>query len=170
MTLGGLWHGAGWTFVIWGAYHGTLLMINHAFRSVMPARSVPSRAGTALSVLATFIAVVFGWVMFRAESVSSAVLMMTSMLDIGTPAAANTFRPGILEWVQLGTVLAAAWLLPNSLQIFRSVTPALGDIPPLRPAWLGWKPTAAWAAAIACAAAMTLLPNRAPLSFLYFQF
>jgi D-alanyl-lipoteichoic acid acyltransferase DltB (MBOAT superfamily) len=170
MTLGGLWHGAGWTFVIWGAYHGTLLMLNHAFRSIVPAPTRPSPVRSAASVLVTFVAVAFGWVMFRAESVSSALLMMKSMLAIGSTTAPATVMLGWTEWVQISVAVAAVWLLPNSMQIFRSVTPALGDIPPLRPAWAGWRPSAAWAVAMACAVAMTMLPNRAPLAFLYFQF
>ena len=44
MTLGGLWHGANWTFIAWGAFHGVLLAINHAWRTARGKRA-PGAAG-----------------------------------------------------------------------------------------------------------------------------
>ncbi|RYD50438.1 MAG: MBOAT family protein, partial [Verrucomicrobiaceae bacterium] len=64
MLLGGLWHGAGWTFIIWGALHGTFLCVNHAWfglRKRMSWRALPKPLAIAL----TFIAVLVGWVFFR---------------------------------------------------------------------------------------------------------
>ena len=59
MTLGGLWHGAGWTFLIWGAYHGVLLMLNHAWRSISLKSSLYFRLPAALSVGLTFVSVIW---------------------------------------------------------------------------------------------------------------
>jgi len=62
MMIGGLWHGANWTFLFWGFLHGALLAVNHALRSV-----TSRRPPVWLAVGATFIIIVFTWVPFRAE-------------------------------------------------------------------------------------------------------
>ncbi len=73
MLLGGLWHGAGWTFVIWGGLHGVYVLINHGWRKLdIP---MPLILGRTL----TFIAVVFAWVFFRAQSVSDAIVLVRAM-------------------------------------------------------------------------------------------
>ena len=79
MVLGGLWHGASWTFVVWGTLHGIYLTINHAWRSAhggQPAQGIPARAaGWAL----TFAAVVVAWVFFRAASFHGALSVLAGM-------------------------------------------------------------------------------------------
>ncbi len=80
MLLGGLWHGAGWTFLIWGALHGLYLMINHAWLALGFARL----GGTVVTRLAawalTFVAVVFAWVFFRAPDLRTALDIVSAML------------------------------------------------------------------------------------------
>jgi alginate O-acetyltransferase complex protein AlgI len=76
MVLGGLWHGAAWNFVMWGAYHGTLLCINHlmVFYKV-PFRLLPERlrlGNKVLRVAGMFMLTLFGWLLFRASSVAQA--------------------------------------------------------------------------------------------------
>ncbi len=83
MLLGGLWHGAGWPFVVWGALHGSYLMVNHGWRHLLmrmewqPADSVLYRAA---SWAVTFLAVVFAWVYFRAPSLEQANQIAWAML------------------------------------------------------------------------------------------
>lgn len=74
MLLGGLWHGAGWTFVIWGGLHGVYLAINHFWQEHSPVR-FPAFLGW----LATFISVVVAWVFFRAESAGQAIEILKGM-------------------------------------------------------------------------------------------
>lgn len=70
MVLGGLWHGAAWTFVAWGAFHGTLLVL-HRFLSLERGVSVPDTlVGRWISRIVMFHLVGFGWLLFRAESLS----------------------------------------------------------------------------------------------------
>lgn len=75
--ISGLWHGANWTFVIWGAFHGGLivfsLVLGHKF-------SLNLRLPHFVKVLSTFILVTFGWVFFRARSISEAFYVITNML------------------------------------------------------------------------------------------
>jgi alginate O-acetyltransferase complex protein AlgI len=72
MVLGGLWHGANYTFLIWGGLHGCYLMINHAWRACFPKGRKPTFAGTVVAGAVTFLAVAAAWIFFRAEDVPSA--------------------------------------------------------------------------------------------------
>ena len=76
MLLGGLWHGGGWTFVIWGGLQGLYLSINHGWRKLNI--SLPKW----LAWTITFLAVIFGWVMFRAQSLSDAMEMIQAMIGM----------------------------------------------------------------------------------------
>ena len=84
MLLGGLWHGAGWTFVIWGGLHGLYLVLFHTWRVGVerwgPGNGPAWLAATApFSWLATFLAVVIAWVFFRAADLPTAVSMLRGM-------------------------------------------------------------------------------------------
>ncbi|HJU99807.1 MAG TPA: MBOAT family protein [Burkholderiaceae bacterium] len=122
MLLGGLWHGANWTFVVWGALHGSYLIVNHGLRRVLGERGgLPLRC---LGWLATFLAVVVGWVFFRAPTVASAWSIVHAMF-----AGAELAQvPGALLGVNrimnvhacLGWLLACgaiAFGLPNVYQV-----------------------------------------------------
>ena len=76
MLLCGLWHGAGWTFVAWGGYHGLLLIANHLWRRT--GMRLPRVLGWAI----TFTAVLFGWVLFRAATLHDAVAIFASMAGL----------------------------------------------------------------------------------------
>jgi alginate O-acetyltransferase complex protein AlgI len=80
MILGGLWHGASWTFVLWGAYHGTLLCVHKLLEkfSILRGQSIGWRI---FKVAIFFHAVVLGWLLFRATSVHQAVQMLHSIFD-----------------------------------------------------------------------------------------
>jgi alginate O-acetyltransferase complex protein AlgI len=84
MLLGGLWHGAAWTFVIWGAFHGLILIVYRALRVDAWLEKHP--AGSAAGLPAHFVAwavlmmlVMVGWVFFRAESVEDALRMFAAL-------------------------------------------------------------------------------------------
>lgn len=84
MALGGLWHGANWTFVVWGCLHGLLLIGHRAFRDVISKRPVLDRVlqsstGTALRIAATFATVSVCWVFFRATTFSEAGYILARM-------------------------------------------------------------------------------------------
>ncbi|MFA6301455.1 MAG: MBOAT family protein [Candidatus Paceibacterota bacterium] len=87
MLLGGLWHGASWTFVIWGGLHGIYLVIGHAWRSLIadrvPRQGVAARIYYMAATLLTFLCVVIAWIFFRAESFSSAILVMKGCFGYG---------------------------------------------------------------------------------------
>ena len=93
MLIGGIWHGAGWTFAIWGAYHGVLLMVNHVWsRAKLPIFAVFSRP-------MTFVAVVAGWVVFRAKDLHVAGDRLRSMAGFARPNSDPlVIDPTTLQW------------------------------------------------------------------------
>ena len=82
MLLGGLWHGAAWTFVAWGALHGIFLMINHLWNAKVRRNVKPGRVSGLLGWLLTFVCVMAAWVVFRAESMHAAVAIYKGMLGM----------------------------------------------------------------------------------------
>ena len=79
MLLGGLWHGANWTFVAWGAYHGTLL----AFERFRGKQSAYQRLPRPFRVAATFVLVLFSWVLFRSANLHEALNYLGAMFGRG---------------------------------------------------------------------------------------
>lgn len=150
MVLGGLWHGAGWNFVIWGALHGAYLMINHAWAALAARLRFPSqaRAWTVFSIALTFAAVCFAWVFFRASDfarASAIVQAMAGLSGVALPESIGnqlgSLRPALEQagvtfylgggarfvetwsWVCAGA--AIAFLLPNTQTILDGFDPAL---------------------------------------------
>jgi alginate O-acetyltransferase complex protein AlgI len=81
MTLGGLWHGASWNFVLWGVLHGSLLAGHRVFREVcerLPRlkNALESHAGTCVRTGLTFLFVILAWVLFRATSLHAAMTVL----------------------------------------------------------------------------------------------
>jgi alginate O-acetyltransferase complex protein AlgI len=81
MTLGGLWHGASWNFVLWGVLHGVYLSVHRAFRTWCGARPrldalLQSIPGTALRMAVTFFCIYQGFVLFRATTFGAATAML----------------------------------------------------------------------------------------------
>lgn len=152
MVLGGLWHGAGWTFIAWGCLHGLYLCINHAWRHlsarILPAAILPSSVTRLLSWLITFLAVVIGWVFFRATDFESASVMLGAMAGLNGIALPNALaaRLGdiwpllesfgftsylgggsqfVFTWLWIALLLPTALMMPNTQQIMRHTTPGL---------------------------------------------
>ncbi len=100
MLLGGLWHGAAWTFVLWGAFHGGLLAWER-YRGEMTAHqpAVETPLNRAVSRLATFHLVCLGWVLFRADSLGHVGEILSRLLDWG---AAPAVTPAVLLLVAGG--------------------------------------------------------------------
>lgn len=103
MLLGGLWHGAAWTFVLWGFYHGLLLIIYRVFKSTF------DRLPALISIFLMFNLVCLGWIIFRAESMSQLGSMMSSLF---------TYEPSNLGWVNMKKLLFYAGL-PMLINFFQ---------------------------------------------------
>src|SRR5882757_5415086 len=115
MLLGGLWHGAAWTFVIWGALHGAYLCINHAWNRFGPAVAPRyQRAANIAAFIVTFIAVVVAWVFFRADSLSTAIYVLGRMAD---PTTIAFGRLEIAQTIFIMVYAGIAWFGPNTQEI-----------------------------------------------------
>ncbi|HEY6123382.1 MAG TPA: MBOAT family O-acyltransferase, partial [Steroidobacteraceae bacterium] len=117
MLLGGLWHGASWTFVIWGGLHGAYLVVNHGWQWLREklgwkhaASGLAAILGRSASVALTLLCVMIGWVFFRAVDVASATGILASMFglrDGGLPITALAgYSHGIVPWIALFSLLA----------------------------------------------------------------
>ncbi len=167
MLLGGLWHGAGWTYVAWGGLHGLYLLINHAWRNVTK-RALPGLPAG----LITLLAVITAWVFFRASDFASATNIVEGLFGLngtGDPIPGARKATGLLL---AALALAATVVLPNSQQIMRRFKPVLGPIEPPRGIWgsLIWVPSRATAAFSAAAVIAVVLYSWGTTEFLYFQF
>jgi len=164
MLLGGLWHGAAWTFVAWGAFHGLLLMANHGWRTLAQRGGFAALTATAPARLAgwalTFFAVVLGWVLFRADGFATAARMFAAMAGQGGRFAA--FLPGADVWVELAGLGAIAFLLPNSQSL------VLGG--PEARRWPAWRPSPTWALLLALGFVLALGQMSEVSPFLYYRF
>ena len=87
MLIGGIWHGAAWTFIIWGAIHASLITVNHALRLYAPSFSAwSSTVALILKQIATLLFVILAWVFFRAADIGSAITVLRGLAQPG-PAA-----------------------------------------------------------------------------------
>lgn len=198
MLLGGFWHGAGWTFLLWGALHGVFLVINHAWSSWNESHPVPG-AGLlrgAGGCLLTFVVVLSAWVVFRAPQPADAGVILSGLIGIhgvcipgdpvlekcpvvlasvlhawGIPAA----NQGAM-FVTLAFLSLMVFFFPNSQQILASLEPGLltfgkSIAPPSRPfRWMAWHPSVPWLTATALLFLLCLLNLSRKSSFLYRDF
>ena len=174
MLLGGLWHGASWTFMLWGGLHGLYLSINHAYRHVTKGRRAPVALKLPLhaaSLALTFLATSLAWILFRAPDLASARNVAEGLVGMGHSAVVS-FSP--LAAVALLLLFGMVWFMPNSMELMWRYKPALPSpyhnqlVKPAR--FLSWKPTPRNAAAygLLCIVAVLALSNLKP--FIYFQF
>lgn len=154
MLLGGIWHGAGWTFFIWGGWHGALLIVNHLWSR----RHEPMPLWIARPI--TFIAVVVGWVFFRANSTPDALHILASMFDF---RRINLSTARVLDWRYALPVLAILVLFVN--------------IMPTTKRWIEQKPLSRGRAILLAALfffSLLMMRNafltNTPSQFIYFQF
>ncbi|MCB9681162.1 MAG: MBOAT family protein [Alphaproteobacteria bacterium] len=168
MVLGGLWHGAAWTFVFWGFLHGSYLLLNHAWRAVNGGPATDRRVllvGRTLTQLGFLNAAVF----FRADSFDDAVAMHAAMVGIDHSGIGS--MPSSVPWLFLAT-FALVQLAPTSQRWLERYEPVLGELyDTLRwPAPLTWRPTLRWGIVLGVLAVLCLPFLERADPFIYFQF
>lgn len=148
MLLGGLWHGANWTFVVWGAWHGGILAIERYWKGRFGTLPFPRW----LLVAKTMVLVMIGWVFFRARTMGEAMQILRGMAGLNEIGLSDTVAwqvtPDRLAMLAIG--IALVYLLPIIKRHLHS---------PIR---FGLVPLLLWA--IATLSAQSFTP------FLYFQF
>ena len=153
MVLGGLWHGAAWTFVLWGALHGAALAVERAVgRRVRDDDGLPTLAQLP-AVLGTFAFTCVAWVLFRADSVGDAldVLAGLTRFGVGGTSAADVALLGVLLGVLLADDVVA-----------RTVRRPLD--------WAVRHPAGTGAGVGLAVAAVVVFSGGSPTPFIYFQF
>jgi D-alanyl-lipoteichoic acid acyltransferase DltB (MBOAT superfamily) len=156
MFLGGLWHGAAWTFVVWGLLHGFYLVIEHVLRAFLGNKTwTDSLAMKILLGLITYAAVCLAWVFFRANDFATATRMLRGMF--GGHAHGDAIL-ATREMLQIGIVTFFMILSHWSLREI-SLEQAVERLP-------RWLVTAVWAVMV-CAIILTQGSSNA---FIYFQF
>ena len=161
--VSGLWHGANWTFVVWGAYHAVLFMPlilmgkNRRFTDTVAANRILPTWREAGQMLLTFVLVVIGWIIFRAESITQAWEYLGGMWQWGTLKASYRFFTqsdvATTGWL-IVLMLVVEWVQRNRLHgLFRLPTNT-----PIR-----------WGVYV-LVALITLLSIEQAQTFIYFQF
>ncbi|MBB2156708.1 MBOAT family protein [Gluconacetobacter diazotrophicus] len=145
MTLGGLWHGAGWTFVAWGALHGAALSVNHVWTRL--GLRLPGVAGWAVTMLT----VIVGWVVFRAPDFPTAARMLRAMSGLNGVGRAWMHEAPVF-WIAILVALVGPSSQDAALRMLRP-TPLLA-VP----------------AGVAFVLLLLLIGGRIPDAFIYFQF
>jgi alginate O-acetyltransferase complex protein AlgI len=151
MTLGGLWHGAGWAYLLWGVMHGVYLAVERAFSNV--SFSLPHIS----KVLITFILVLLAWVPFRAGD--AAFLSYYNSMFMLHETVGKAMH---MNWITIAAGLLACWFLPNTAQLF-----GLAEGTSIR-----WRPNINWALTLGCFlfAAIVIMMEEETYAFIYFQF
>lgn len=194
MFIVGLWHGAGWLFVLWGFTHGAYLVIQKVWRH----RTGPLRPRFAEHPayrwscrLFLFACCTAAWVPFRAEGSDAMLRMLRGMFGgvaagplwatlrtegpltelhglFAAPGA--VFAPPGQPLAWLAALLAIVWLWPNTQEVMGRYRPALGFVRPRLSSWLAWRPLPVWTAAMGLLFLVSTLWMSKTVAFIYFQF
>ena len=167
MLLGGLWHGAAWTFVVWGGLHGLGLAFSHQMRRLFPGGLFPL-ALRPLAVVSTFIFVTIVWVFFRADSFPAAWAVLSGMFGvngIGAPADDSA-----LAVIVIG--LALVWGAPDTARLFRNTfsDEALKLAEIHRTKGVAWAPRAWLAGVTAVLLFLAVINSWTTSEFIYYTF
>jgi D-alanyl-lipoteichoic acid acyltransferase DltB (MBOAT superfamily) len=195
MLLGGLWHGAGWTFVVWGGLHGGYLVMHRIFSTAADRAGWASRRTSTLwrtaTAALTFLVVVVAWVPFRAETFSGAARVLDAMLGnarVVVPASIAGLHPAIASvlsalgveaygagsvpfvkaWLWIAGLLLVAWLAPSSQELMARYVRALNAPRPRQT--LRWRMTPSWSLAAGLLFAACILSLTSVTEFMYFRF
>jgi len=182
MLVSGIWHGAGYTFIVWGALHGFYLTVNHAWRLLGPKlwhdKSRYDRFMQPTGFVLTFVCVAASMIVFRSPTLKAAVDLLQGMIGLHGVGLSqlkdiSVGRTRIAFWIAAPAVVAL--VCPNTLQILSQYQPALGwnhtsqdgATAKLR---LLWTPSLAWAVAVSVIVAIGILYLGGQSEFLYWQF
>jgi len=197
MLLGGLWHGANWTFVLWGGIHGIFIFLNHFWRWLVSRIKLMSwakheRCKPFYHIL-TLIIIVTAWVIFRSDTIkisqsilhamysleyfslpSRLVLNSTLLQNLGIECKGMVYN-GLADWYMglmwIVPLIFVALFGPNTLQIMRRYYDSEAEINKNRNIInLVWHPSTKWASIMALVMLISVMLMSGQSEFLYFQF
>ncbi|MCH7225714.1 MBOAT family O-acyltransferase [Haloferula sp. A504] len=189
MIIGGFWHGAGWTYLLWGLLHGLYLCVNHAWITLRKRLSLPP-IPKPVAVLLTFFFVLLAWVPFRAgafelgASGSTAKALETTRTMFASMFGFNGFggwpdRSAFVvkdsHAIRVCLLVFVCWLLPNTQQFMGRYQPSIDPYAfednvrgPRR--WWQWRPTTGWFIFTLLMLLVTIHQFDKLSEFIYFQF
>ncbi len=191
MLLGGLWHGAGWTYIAWGGLHGSYLVVNHIWQKVW-SKPIDQWWSRGIARGITLIAIIIGWVFFRAETLSGALTIIDSMANLPSSLHGRlgpienllklfgfNFEGGYVAlehykkiiWLAFCLLIIIYW--PTTQQIMNKFQPALNTPQEQESSWwtnFSWRPNTAWGIIVSLMAVISILHLGSISEFLYFQF
>jgi alginate O-acetyltransferase complex protein AlgI len=198
MLLGGLWHGAGWTFVAWGMLHGLYLVINNGWSAFASSRGWDFkgvRTYQVFSWLLTFVAVVVAWVLFRAPTFTGAMTVLEGMAGLngvalpagvlarlgsaGAMLTAAGVKPAdggglvmLSTYLWISVLLAISLFAPSTQEFVRKYRPCIDFFNHFESVnnRLTWRPTPIWGAVVGVIGVVAVLGLAQVSEFLYFQF
>ena len=195
MLLGGLWHGAAWTFVIWGGLHGFYLCCNHAWRALVARIGLRETFDHPLFrpvfVMITFLAWSVAMAFFRAADLPTALrIIQSAFIHLSTAPAlelAGVFGDGIIarlaattniplagyfgNYALLLTAAILCWAMPNTQQFLSNYQPVITTAKtPLKQGLLVWKPDLRFAVLTALLLSISMMNISSLSRFIYFQF
>lgn len=171
MLIGGLWHGAAWTFVVWGGLHGLYLVVNRAFdvlaKKWMPAviTWLPFRI---FAWALTFLSVVAAWVFFRATSFDSAFTILKAMSPRTGEELTTMLNLGWSDWSLFLVAAFFAFVAPNAAQFMNYDAP--NEKVETSSFWPRWKPKIVYALILGLIGFLAILATQKNNEFIYFQF
>jgi D-alanyl-lipoteichoic acid acyltransferase DltB (MBOAT superfamily) len=179
MLLGGLWHGAAWTFVAWGALHGVYLLVAHAWQRRPASRlRLPGPVGRVAARALTLLAVMLAWIFFRADGFEDAWSLLRGAAGLNGVAfdwadwGFDEAPRMALAALAVGTAIAL--FAPNSQHVVDGVPTGRAAGPaPHREAGAGgalWRPNLIWAGALGTVVAASIVLMSTVREFVYFQF
>jgi D-alanyl-lipoteichoic acid acyltransferase DltB (MBOAT superfamily) len=191
MLVSGIWHGAGYVFILWGLLHGAYLVVNHGWRRLVPMfwpdKARYARVMQPVGFVLTLLAVVVSMAVFRSNNVQGAGVLLGGMVglngialpswvydgsgvaqDLGAGLSLNT----LLLWV--AGLAFVAFACPNSHELLNRAEPALGWQASRRQnQWMGaieWRRSLAWLVVVSMIAAAGVVNLGGQSEFLYWQF
>jgi alginate O-acetyltransferase complex protein AlgI len=177
MLVSGIWHGAGYTFIVWGVLHGVFLTVNHAWRILEPKlwrdKARHARFMQPAGFIITFACVAASMVIFRSANLKTAGDLLQGLFGLHGIGLKGLGVKNVALWI--GGAAFVAFVCPNTLQILSRYEPALGWKPSAPDGVTAgtrilWGPSLAWAFAVAIVVAIGILNLGGQSEFLYWQF
>jgi alginate O-acetyltransferase complex protein AlgI len=168
----GLWHGAGWNFVLFGLFHGLLLSLHTLWQEFRRARKFKLQIPRSLGVAMTLLAWVWGLVLFRAGSLTGVSTMYESMLDFSS--LSQDFNVPLNWAIGIPLIYFLVLVLPNTEQLFHQYRPRLADKTMEKSrttqARLLWRENRSWAVFLGILFFISVVMMNREVEFIYFQF
>lgn len=170
MLIAGLWHGAGWTYVLWGGMHGLYSIINHSWRKLN------IKLNAIFAWMLTFLSVVLAWVVFRADSIKSALIVIKGLFGFNHVQNLECISTHQYDdaFIYIGIAFFMSIFLPNAIEFSSKVSNVLNiDLFEYKPKllkYIYWRPNTFCAILLGVLATICILSLVTHSEFLYFQF